>query len=280
MSFPLLHTEFLHHLSIPFSKPLYDGLIWIYQTKIKWQGSDYDSSRIYDTSDHPKYIDRKTTAKKNTLYSKQYHEEQQLHVCLVLDIGSSMNFWFTGKTKYDIMKNISILLGSLITANNDSCSIISYDQDIKELQINLTSTSVIPMIIKILTTDKRQTTTSNTLHSNLTSCIWHFPSIITHPTHFIFMSDDQDENIFSLLRGLRKKHEYTYILLQHSLELQWVHDILVSDGIQTNYINKEYPEQIHNKNLLWKQEINRLWWYFLHLTEQSDIQKSLLSLWR
>lgn len=111
---------------------------------------DYESSRVYDTSDNPKYIDWKTTAKKDILYSKQYHEEQQLHICFLLDIGPSMQFGYKNHNKYDIMRDITLLLGSIIADHGDSCSLITYDQDIESIELNLSHNQIIPFILKTL----------------------------------------------------------------------------------------------------------------------------------
>jgi uncharacterized protein (DUF58 family) len=277
-----LHLEFLHYLSIPFSKPLYDGLVWAYQTKIKGQGSDYESSRPYDTSDHPKYIDRKTTAKKDNLYTKQYHEEQQLHVCLVLDVGTSMQFGFEEKTKHDTMKNIAILLWSIIAFHNDSCSLITYDQDITQIQLHLTYNSIIPNLLQILGTENSQPTTNN-LYSNLTFCILHLASLISNPTHYIILTDDEQPASLPLLQVISKTNEISYIHVTHSLENKGIFTdaIIFSDGkVQSNTTIKTYTQQRQQQLNDWKKSLQGLGIHYLLLDETSDLQKSLLSLRR
>ncbi len=276
----MIHTSNISkYLSIPFSKLLYDRLVWAYTTKIKWHGTDYESSRPYDSNDHSKSIDWKTTAKKDTLYTKQFHQEQQLHICLILDIGFSMQFGYSAHRKYDVLKDVSILLSSIISDHKDIISLISYDQKIKDIQLYIQWSHSIASLINILKTNSHSSQT-NELFSDLSDCLIHLKSLITAPTHFIFITDDQYENTIPLLKILRRDHEISYILIQHSLELTWIDSMVVSDGKNFNYLNKDYPDYIKNKNLTREQEIHHLWWYYLHLTEQSDIQKSLLSLWR
>jgi uncharacterized protein (DUF58 family) len=125
-------SPLLQHLKIPFDKKLYDGLIGNYQSVIKGQWTDYHWSRPYDISDHPKHIDRKNTAKKNQLYTKEYHEEQQIHIVFVLDRGFSMGLSLAQQSKRSLAHDITNIITSIVIQQQDCASILLYDQSIQD----------------------------------------------------------------------------------------------------------------------------------------------------
>jgi hypothetical protein len=116
-----------------------------------------------------------------------------------------------------MMCNVAVLLASIVTQHNDSLSYICYDQQIEEMHIYMHQSSVIPQLLKSLTR-LSSLISSQSLYSNLPGLLSRLSSLITRPTHFIFITDDQDEKDIPLLRGLSKQHEISYICIQHSLE--------------------------------------------------------------
>jgi uncharacterized protein (DUF58 family) len=66
----------------------------------------YKESRPYTAGDPYHRIDRRTSAKKQELYLKEFEEERMLRVLFVIHSGDSMNFCSSTPTKRDMVTTL------------------------------------------------------------------------------------------------------------------------------------------------------------------------------
>jgi uncharacterized protein (DUF58 family) len=85
---------------------------------------EYKDHRTYNPGDDLKYLDWRLLAKTDRLYIKQFEEESNLNLNLILDVSQSMNFKYSGKmTKLEYSKFIVGAMLYLSVFQNDSAGL-------------------------------------------------------------------------------------------------------------------------------------------------------------
>ena len=90
-----------------------------YHSAFKGRGMDFSQVRPYEDGDDVRYIDWNVSARQNALYVKDFVEEKQLSVYIVMDLSRSMDFSSIAATKREMSAEVMALLASSAIQNND-----------------------------------------------------------------------------------------------------------------------------------------------------------------
>ncbi len=90
-----------------------------YKTSFHGSGIEFSSIREYSLGDDTTDIDWKATARTGKAYIKKYEEDRERKVLFVVDVGSSMHFGSSSKTKFDTLSEAFSLLLFSSSENND-----------------------------------------------------------------------------------------------------------------------------------------------------------------
>ena len=101
------------------TKDLVEGIeSGAYNSKYRGGGIEFSEVREYIPGDDVKRIDWNVSARHNSLYVKEFVEENELNIYLILDLSASTNFGFT-KSKLDLGFEVAVSLMFLALKNND-----------------------------------------------------------------------------------------------------------------------------------------------------------------
>ena len=89
-----------------------------YHSNFKGRGMTFSEVREYIPGDDVKRIDWNVSARHNSLYVKEFVEENELNIYLIVDLSASTNFGFT-KSKLDLSFEVAVSLMFLALKNND-----------------------------------------------------------------------------------------------------------------------------------------------------------------
>jgi len=89
-----------------------------YNSKFRGGGIEFSEVREYIPGDDVKRIDWNVSARHNSLYVKEFVEENELNIYLILDLSASTNFGFK-KSKLDLSFEVAVSLMFLALKNND-----------------------------------------------------------------------------------------------------------------------------------------------------------------
>ena len=89
-----------------------------YNSKYRGGGIEFSEVREYIPGDDVKRIDWNVSARHNSLYVKEFVEENELNIYLILDLSASTNFGFM-KSKLDLSFEVAASLMFLALKNND-----------------------------------------------------------------------------------------------------------------------------------------------------------------
>ena len=105
-----------------------EALTGSYHSAFKGQGMLFSECRAYVEGDDVRYIDWNATARQYGIFVKQFVEERELSVFVVLDQSASMRFGSVAMTKADkAIEAMSIIAFSALQ-NNDKVGLFLFDE--------------------------------------------------------------------------------------------------------------------------------------------------------
>ena len=101
------------------TKDLVEGIeSGAYNSKFRGGGIEFSEVREYISGDDVKRIDWNVSARHNSLFVKEFVEENELNIYLILDLSASNNFGFM-KSKLDLSFEVAVSLMFVALKNND-----------------------------------------------------------------------------------------------------------------------------------------------------------------
>ena len=89
-------------------------------------GTEFADHRPYTRGDDPRRIDWKVMGRTERCFLRQYEDETNLRVYIILDCSASMNYGTVGHTKYDHARRLAAALGYLVVKGRDSVGLQLY----------------------------------------------------------------------------------------------------------------------------------------------------------
>jgi len=93
---------------------------------------EFAEHREYAAGDDPRHLDYKMLARTDRLYVKQYEEETNMRVQILLDTSGSMGYRHdAGITKLEYASYLTAILAYLMTRQQDSVALTSFDTEVR-----------------------------------------------------------------------------------------------------------------------------------------------------
>lgn len=99
-----------------------------YRSGFRGKGMEFDDIRQYYPGDDVRNIDWNVTARQNKAYVKQYCEERELNMFLLIDMSHSNNFG----SKKDIITEVAATLAFSACKNNDKVGVIFFTDKVEK----------------------------------------------------------------------------------------------------------------------------------------------------
>jgi uncharacterized protein (DUF58 family) len=97
-----------------------------YHSAFKGRGMEFDTIRPYEPGDDVRLIDWNVTARNDNAFVRQYVEERELTVMLLLDTSASCLFGSTSKSKRDLAAEVAAVLAYSAINNNDKVGLLLF----------------------------------------------------------------------------------------------------------------------------------------------------------
>src|SRR6056297_2260725 len=95
------------------------------------QSIEFLQHRQYTTGDEIRHIDWKVYARQDRLHIKQYEEETNLRLTLLVDRSASMAYGNGESNKFDYSASIAASLAYLALRQKDACGLFTFDTDVR-----------------------------------------------------------------------------------------------------------------------------------------------------
>ncbi len=103
----------------------------LHSSPYKGFSAEFAEHRKYAAGDEPRHVDYRMLARTDRLYVKQYEEETNMRVQILLDTSGSMGYRYESKlTKLEYGCYLTAILAYLMTRQQDSVGLTTFDTKI------------------------------------------------------------------------------------------------------------------------------------------------------
>ncbi len=169
-----------------------------YHSFLKGNGIEFSDIRRYAPGDDVKKIDWKVTAKQRKAYVKEFVEERELSIFLLIDVSGSNRF----KDKLDLITELSGSLAFSANKNGDRVGAILFSDKIeKVIPLRKGKKHTLSIIESLLKIDAQSQKT------DLANALRYFGKVFKRRAIIFLISDFLDSGYEKELKILSKRHE-------------------------------------------------------------------------
>lgn len=214
----MLTPDILHkirRLQIKMDKLATDLLAGLYRSAFKGKGMEFEEVRDYQPGDDVRSIDWNVTARMGHPFIKQFREERELTVMLMIDTSGSTRFGTHGELKSTIIEEIGGILAFSAIKNQDKIGLILFSDQI-DLYIppKKGSRHVLRIIREILVHK------SSGKKTDVAKALSYFGKVQQQKAICFLISDFITSDFSKALAPLAKKHDMIAIRIFDSQEVR------------------------------------------------------------
>jgi uncharacterized protein (DUF58 family) len=123
--------QHIRRLQIKALRNVEDLFAGIYRSAFKGKGLEFEDVREYSPGDDIRSIDWNVTARSQKPYVKNYREERELTVMLIVDISASSRYSHTSRFKSDLIAELAALLAFSAIKNQDNVGLLLFSNQVE-----------------------------------------------------------------------------------------------------------------------------------------------------
>ncbi len=183
-----------------------------YRTAFKGLGLHFDSVREYQYGDDVRTIDWNVSARMNHLYVKQYSEERELSVVLMVDMSASVEFG-SRCSKRELVLDAATLFLYLAQMNNDRISVLLFSDRVEKF---IRPRKGDRYILRVL--DEMARLEPKGRGTDIGGAIDFLLQVMKKRSVVFLISDFLDEGYLIKLKRLRQKHDLITVMVSDPME--------------------------------------------------------------
>lgn len=186
-----------------------------YKSVFKGRGMEFDEVREYLPGDEIRTIDWNVTARMGRPFIKQFVEERELVVMLVLDMSQSSAFGSVNYLKGQLAAEICSLLAFSAIKNNDKVGFIAFTDKIEKFIPPHKGVSHVLRVIREAIYFK-----PTSKGTNISNALEYLDKVTTRSAVTFIISDFYDTGYKKSLSIANKRHDLVSITITDPLELE------------------------------------------------------------
>ena len=227
------------------TKDLVEGIeSGAYNSKFRGGGIEFSEVREYIPGDDVKRIDWNVSARHNSLFVKEFVEENELNIYLILDLSASNNFGFM-KSKLDLSFEVAASLMFLALKNNDKLGLGIFTDKLEKFIPSKKGKKQLLRIIKELIDYKPKSKKTDIMNSLST-----LNNKLKRKSVIYIISDFISDSYDKPLKFLKLRHQVTLINISDIREKEipeigyaYLEDAETGEQILVNTSNKNFQKQ-------------------------------------
>ncbi|WP_269540324.1 DUF58 domain-containing protein [Cerasicoccus fimbriatus] len=206
-----------------------DSLTGAYHSVFKGRGMDFEEVREYAPGDDVRAIDWNVTAKMDRPFIKQFREERELTIVLMVDLSASGAFGSLDESKRELAAEIASVLAFSATKNNDKVGLLLFTDEVEQyIPPRKGRQHVLRVIREILFHEPRHTGTNVVKALDTVNHMIKRKAIVFLLTDFLQGPDGrlptpeerQGDDLFRALGITNRRHDLTTILISDRREVE------------------------------------------------------------
>lgn len=191
-----------------------DQLAGQYHSVFKGRGMDFTDVRAYQPGDDIRVIDWNVSARMNELYVKQFVEERELTVFLLVDASGSQTFGTRQSPKLECAAELAAVIALSAIKNNDRVGLMTFTDQIETvIPPKKGRKHVLRVITEILDIQTRGRGT------DLPAALEYLAKITRKRALAFIISDFQDTDFGTSLTIAQRRHEVISLVLEDPMEV-------------------------------------------------------------
>ena len=227
------------------TKDLVEGIeSGAFNSKFRGGGIEFSEVREYIPGDDVKRIDWNVSARYDTLFVKEFVEENELNIYLILDLSESNNFGFK-KSKLDLSFEVAVSLMFLALKNNDRLGLGIFTDKLEKFIPSKKGKRQLLRIIKELIDYKPKSKKTNIMESLST-----LNNKLKRKSVIYIISDFISDSYDKPLKFLKLHHQVVLINVSDIREKQipeigyvYLEDSETEEQILVNTSDKKFQKQ-------------------------------------
>lgn len=186
-----------------------------YHSIYKGRGMAFSGVRPYSPGDDVRAIDWKVTARSGTPHIKQFVEERELTLMIIVDGSPSVLFGTQDRTKRDYLAEIAAILSYAAMFNQDRVAMLIFGDSVEHYSRPRKGRNHVLAMIRTLLTHQPKSTSSNLASAlRIANQVLRRGAIVFIISDFLFPVDEYRQDI----RLLAQHHDITCIAVNDPLE--------------------------------------------------------------
>jgi uncharacterized protein (DUF58 family) len=203
------------HLELVARRAVNDQLAGQYQSVFKGQGMDFTDVREYQPGDDIRVIDWNVSARTDQMHIKQFVEERELTVLLLVDASASQTFGTVNRSKLETSAELAALLAFSAIKNNDRVGLFMFTDRVETfIPPKKGRKHVLRVITEILDFRPEKPRT------DLASALEYLAKITRKKALVFVISDFQDQDFEMSLSIANRRHEVIPVLVEDPMEFE------------------------------------------------------------
>ena len=227
------------------TKDLVEGIeSGAYNSKYRGGGIEFSEVREYIPGDDIKRIDWNVSARHNSLFVKEFVEENELNIYHILDLSASSDFGFT-KSKLDLSFEVAVSLMFLALKNNDRLGLGIFTDKLEKFIPSKKGKRQLLKIIKELIEYKPKSKKTDIMESLST-----LNNKLKRKSVIYIISDFISDSYDKPLKFLKLHHQVTLINISDIREKEipeigytYLEDVETGEQVLVNTSDKNFQKQ-------------------------------------
>ncbi|MDG2476358.1 MAG: DUF58 domain-containing protein [Phycisphaerales bacterium] len=214
----MIPTELLkkiRRIEIATSRLASELLAGQYHSAFKGRGIEFEEVRPYQPGDDVRAIDWNVTARSGDPYIKQFREERELTVMLIVDMSGSQGFGTNEQTKRELITELCATLAFSAIRNNDKVGLLAFTDRIEKFVPPRKGTQHVLRVIRELLAHEP---IGN--GTDIAGALEYFRHVQRRRCTAFLVSDFQDDGWEQAIRVVRRKHDLVAIDVGDRRELE------------------------------------------------------------
>jgi uncharacterized protein (DUF58 family) len=214
----MISRELFHkirRIELRTSRLVSEHLTGRYRSALKGRGIEFEEVRPYQPGDDVRAIDWKVTARSEVPYIKQFREERELTLHLLVDISGSLAFGSAAQTKRELAVEMAALLAFAALRHNDKVGLTLFTSQIEHSTRVAAGLRHALRIIRDLLVARPESRTTD-----LGNALDQFRRRNKRRSTVFVISDFLNEGYDAALRRLARQHDVIPIVIRDRAEME------------------------------------------------------------
>ena len=186
-----------------------------YHSAFKGKGMSFREVREYSSGDDVRFIDWNVSARLSHPYTKEFEEERELTIMLLIDTSTSNLFGTVGRRKRDLIVEMASVLTFSAINNNDKVGVIFFSDKIEKIIRPKKGRDHALYIVRELLTVK-----PHTRGTDLDEAIRYFNNLSRQKSIAFILSDFIATGYDNDLKVIGKKHDVIGLKVYDIMDMQ------------------------------------------------------------